>query len=62
MSSSSYPDLEGFTPRWLLLADSNDLRKRVQVLQRFVNAVRVVICRNRAQARLRKLRVLAGEG
>jgi hypothetical protein len=59
-SAASYPGLDSFQPQWLLLSDSNDWRKRVQVAQRFVQAVRVVICRNRAQARLRKLRSLAG--
>lgn len=58
-SSSSYLGLDSFQPQWLLLSESNDWRKRVQVAQRFVHAARVVIYRNRAQARLRKLRVLA---
>lgn len=57
---ASYPGLDGFQPQWLLLAESNDWRKRVQVAQRFVHAARVVIYRNRAQARLRRLRALAG--
>jgi len=60
-SSSSYLGLDSFQPQWLLLSESNDWRKRVQVAQRFVHAARVVIYRNRAQARLRKLRVLAGK-
>jgi hypothetical protein len=56
----SYAGLEGFQPQWLLL-EGNEWRKRVQVTQRFVNAVRVVMYRNRAQARLQKLKLLAGE-
>jgi hypothetical protein len=59
-SATNYPGLDSFQPQWLLLSESNDWRKRVQVAQRFVQAVRVVICRNRAQTRLRKLRSLAG--
>jgi hypothetical protein len=55
----SYAGLEGFQPQWLLL-EGNEWRKRVQVTQRFVNAVRVVMYRNRAQARLQKLKLLAG--
>lgn len=58
-SMHSYPGLAGFRPRWLLL-ESNEWRKRVQVAQRFVHAVRVVIYRNRAQARLQKLKLLSG--
>jgi hypothetical protein len=54
------PGLDGFQPQWLLLSESNDWRKRVQVAQRFVQAARVVIYRNRAQARIKKLRGLAG--
>lgn len=61
-SASSYPGLDAFQPQWLLLSEGNDWRKRVQVAQRFVHAARVVIVRNRAQARLRKLRALAGDG
>lgn len=57
----SSPGLESFQPQWLLLSESNDWRKRVQVAQRFVQAVRVVMYRNRAQARLKKLRALAGK-
>lgn len=60
-SSACYKGLESFRPQWLLLSESNDWRKRVQVAQRFVHAARVVIYRNRAQARLKKLRALAGE-
>lgn len=56
----SYAGLEGFQPQWLLL-EGNEWRKRVQVTQRFVNAVRVVMYRNRAHARLQKLKLLAGE-
>lgn len=59
--STSYQGLETFQPQWLLLSESNAWRKRVLVMQRFVHAVRVIIFRNRAQARLRKLRALAGE-
>jgi hypothetical protein len=58
-NEQSYPGLEGFQPQWLLL-EGNEWRKRVQVTQRFVNAVRVVVYRNRAQARLQKLKMLAG--
>uniref|UniRef100_A0A383WQ08 HYDIN/VesB/CFA65-like Ig-like domain-containing protein n=1 Tax=Tetradesmus obliquus TaxID=3088 RepID=A0A383WQ08_TETOB len=54
----SYAGLEGFQPQWLLL-EGNEWRKRVQVTQRFVNAVRVVMYRNRAHARLQKLKLLA---
>ncbi|KAF6259574.1 hypothetical protein COO60DRAFT_995334 [Scenedesmus sp. NREL 46B-D3] len=57
-SQQSYAGLEGFRPQWLLL-EGNEWRKRVQVTQRFVNAVRVVVYRNRAQARLQKLKTLA---
>lgn len=59
-SHQNYPGLEGFTPQWLLL-ESNEWRKRVQVTQRFVNAVRVMMYRNRAQTRLQKLKAIAGE-
>lgn len=63
-SSSSvqqeYLGLQDFQPQWLLL-ESNEWRKRVQVTQRFVDAVRVVIFRNRARKRLQKLKLLAGE-
>jgi hypothetical protein len=55
-----YPGLEGYHPQWLLL-EGNEWRKRVAVAQRFINAVRVVVYRNRAQARLRKLKAMAGE-
>lgn len=58
---SSYTGLEGFRPQWLLLSEGNAWRKRVQVVQRFVHAARVVMYRNRANARLRKLKALAGE-
>jgi hypothetical protein len=58
-TQQSYVGLEGFQPQWLLL-EGNEWRKRVQVTQRFVNAVRVVMYRNRAQARLQKLKLLAG--
>jgi hypothetical protein len=60
-TSGSYPGLEDFQPQWLLLSEGNDWHKRVQVAQRFVHAARVVIVRNRAQARVRKLRALAGK-
>eukprot|EP00775_Hariotina_reticulata_P002309 gene2309-2617_t len=54
----AYPGLEDFKPQWLLL-EGNEWRKRVQVAQRFINAVRVVIYRNRPQARLRKLKAMS---
>ncbi len=50
--------LEGFTPQWVLL-ESNSWRKRVQVLQRFVNAARIVIYRLRADRRLGQLKAVA---
>jgi hypothetical protein len=59
-AATGCPGLEKFQPQWLLLSESNDWRKRVQVAQRFVQAARVVIYRNRAQARIKKLRGLAG--
>lgn len=60
-SNSGYPGLEGFSPQWQLLSNSSDWRKRVHVAQRFVQAARVVIHRNRAQARLKKLKALAAK-
>lgn len=60
--AAGYAGLENFQPQWLLLSESNDWRKRVQVAQRFVQAARVIIYRNRAQARLRQLRALGGKG
>eukprot|EP00877_Chromochloris_zofingiensis_P012287 jgi/Chrzof1/7311/Cz02g18220.t1 len=54
----TYAGLDGFQPNWILL-DSNDWRKRVQVMQRFVNAVRVVIYRLRAQHRILRLKAIA---
>lgn len=59
--ATGYAGLASFQPQWLLLSESNDWRKRVQVAQRFVHAARVIIYRNRAQARLRQLRALGGE-
>jgi hypothetical protein len=59
-TQQSYAGLEGFQPQWLLL-EGNEWCKRVQVTQRFVDAVRVVVYRNRAQARLQKLKLLAGK-
>lgn len=58
-TQEDYPGLQDFKPQWLLL-ESNEWRKRVQVTQRFVDAVRVVIYRNRAKKRLQKLKILGG--
>ncbi|GBF91117.1 hypothetical protein Rsub_04786 [Raphidocelis subcapitata] len=57
-AASNYSGLEGFTPQWVLL-ESNQWRKRVQVLQRFVSAARVVVYRRRAQKRLERLKGIA---
>lgn len=47
------------SPRWLLL-EANEWRKRVHAAERFIAAVRTVIYRNRAAARLHILQALRG--
>lgn len=49
-----YDGLQDFQAKWLVM-ESNDWQKRVQVLNRFVNAARVLVYRYRADKRLSNL-------